>query len=67
MSEPDQTTELRADGLRYTSKINGSMFGPNVRLMSCILCGNHRPRSALTMFTIGAGRNYRCRDGCKQD
>ena len=63
---PDQTTKINADGLRYESKEPGSQFGPTTGLMSCFVCGNHRPRSFLRPFRLGAGINYRCRSGCKQ-
>ncbi len=62
----DQTTQIKTDGLRYQSKEPGSGFGPMVGLMSCLVCGLHRPRSALRPFRIGAGINYRCRGGCRQ-
>jgi hypothetical protein len=63
---PDQTTRINADGLRYESKQPGSVFGPTAGMMSCFVCGTHRPRSFLRPFRIGAGTNYRCRGGCRE-
>ena len=63
---PDQTTAIQPDGLRYQSKQPGSIFGPTTGMMSCFVCGTHRPRSFLRPFKVGAGTNYRCLGGCRQ-
>lgn len=62
---PDQTTQIAEDGLRYVSKQPGSVFGPTAGMMSCFVCGTHRPRSFLKPFRLGASINYRCREGCQ--
>lgn len=44
----DQTTEIAATGLRYTSKEGGSPFsgmGSSGEVRSCIKCGQHKLRS----------------------
>jgi hypothetical protein len=43
-----ETSEINSDGLRYARKKNGSPFegtGRTGEMMSCIKCGQHRPRS----------------------
>ncbi len=41
-------SEIKDDGLRYSKKKNGSPFegtGRTGKMMSCIKCGTHKPRS----------------------
>jgi hypothetical protein len=60
----DDKTQIKADGLRYKSKVGGSPFAADGRTrdtMSCIKCGLHKPRSlgsfkrmlGSTMFVCG--------------
>ena len=63
---PDQTTQIHADGLRYRSKAPGSVFGPTTGMMSCFMCGMHRPRTFLRTFKVAGATNYRCIGGCRQ-
>ena len=53
--DTDEETLVSPTGLRYTSKQGGSPFqgmGRGGETLSCIKCGNHRPR------TNGAFRRY---------
>lgn len=51
MSKPASKSTVLDDGLRYKSKVSGSMFAPapfsGNATMSCFLCGKHRPRSEM--------------------
>jgi hypothetical protein len=61
----DQTTRIRAGGLRYQSKTTGTSFaGTAYSSMSCLLCGQHRPRSLLRTFKVAGAPQVRCKDGC---
>lgn len=61
------TTRITADGLRYTSKQNGSPFrgmGSVGETMSCIQCGHHRLRSRGTVRRFLNSPMFFCFD-CK--
>ena len=61
----DQSTRIRPGGLRYESKAAGSSFaGMASSNMSCLLCGQHRPRSQLRPFKLAGAPQHRCKDGC---
>jgi hypothetical protein len=48
MSRDATETKIASDGLRYKSKVSGSPFGANghmVNTMSCMKCGQHKPRA----------------------
>ena len=61
----NQTTRVRPGGLRYESKAAGTSFaGTACSSMSCLLCGQHRPRALLRVFKLAGAPQYRCRDGC---
>lgn len=63
--DPDSTTKTRADGLRYTSKQNGTPFaGSWGGTMSCFCCGKHMSRTRLASFIVAGKRSFRCREGC---
>lgn len=58
-------TRIRDGGLRYESKASGSPYARDLGVMlSCLLCGRHRPRSAMKLRKL-IGRNHVvCADGC---
>ena len=59
------STKVRPGGLRYQSKVAGSSFaGTAGSSMSCLLCGQHRPRSELRAFKLAGAPQYRCKSGC---
>lgn len=60
-----EVTKIDQSGLRYESKANGSQFGTAIGLtMSCIKCGNHRPRALLMPTLLAGARQYKCKDSC---
>lgn len=60
------TTRIRPGGLRYQSKTTGSSFvGAAHSSMSCLLCGQHRPRTQLRAFKLAGALQYRCKDNCR--
>ena len=62
---PDQETVIADDGLRYESKVGGSLFcTAPCGTMSCIVCGHHRPRSTLKPFKLAGRQYYRCEQPC---
>jgi len=61
----DATTRIRPGGLRYQSKTAGTSFaGTACSSMSCLLCGQHKPRSCLRAFKLAGALQFRCKDGC---
>jgi hypothetical protein len=60
-------TRIRDGGLRYQSKATGSPYARDLGMMlSCFLCGRHRPRAALmSRKLIGRHQNV-CADGCSR-
>ena len=64
---PNQTTEIAATGLRYTSKEGGSPFqgmGGNGDVRSCLKCGQHKLRSHGSIHRFLGGPMFFCFD-CK--
>jgi hypothetical protein len=62
-----EQTEIAPSGLRYTSKEGGSPFqgmGGTGEMMSCIKCGQHRPRSQGTFKRYLTALMFLCFD-CK--
>lgn len=63
----DLETVVAEDGLRYESKVGGSMFfTAPCATMSCIVCGRHRPRSTLKPFKLVNKQYYRCTAPCQR-
>ncbi|MGZ5181183.1 MAG: hypothetical protein ACXWC6_00420 [Ramlibacter sp.] len=61
----DEKTEVRADGLRYVSKSQGTDFpGAFAATMSCFVCGKHVARSSLQGFRVAGSMQFRCRTRC---
>ncbi|MDZ5455073.1 hypothetical protein [Azohydromonas lata] len=69
--ETDTKTKISNDGLRYTAKKPGSIFGSVTMgsasaTMSCFKCGQHRPVSELVTKKI-LGRNQKvCAGSCQR-
>jgi len=60
-----EATRVRADGLRYISKSQGTDFpGAFAASMSCFLCGRHVPRSSLQGFKVAGTLQLRCKVPC---
>lgn len=60
-----ESNAIREDGLRYRNKVAGSVFGAGpVAMLSCFLCGQHRPRSILRSMKVANATHYRCGEGC---
>lgn len=58
-------TRIRADGLRYQSKASGSPYARDMGMMlSCFLCGRHRPRTALHTRKLLGRHHQVCADRC---
>ena len=70
MSKPDTKTKILEDGLRYQSKVSGSMFNPTLHFgastMSCFLCGKHRPRTTMTTQKFIGKSQAVCAPSCKE-
>lgn len=69
--DTDTKTTISNDGLRYTAKKAGSIFGSvtlgsSSTTMSCFKCGQHRPVSELVTKKI-LGRNQKvCAESCQK-
>ena len=67
--ESDTKTVIDDAGLRYRSKVPGSMFAPTgafgAGTMSCFLCGVHRPRTALKSRKLLGRSHFVCDPSCK--
>ena len=60
-----ETTQISGDGLRYSSKKNGSPFegtGRTGEMMSCIKCGVHKPRNNGSFKRILGSSMFVCFD-----
>lgn len=60
-----ETTQISGDGLRYSSKKNGSPFegtGRTGEMMSCIKCGTHKPRSTGSFRRFMNANHFFCGD-----
>jgi hypothetical protein len=58
-------TEIKSDGLRYSSKKNGSPFegtGRTGEMMSCIKCSKHKPRSTGSFKRLLNTNQFFCGD-----
>ena len=70
MAKADTKTAIEADGLRYRSKAPGSPFTAagafGAATMSCLLCGQHRARSALKSRRLLGKAQFVCAPSCKE-
>jgi hypothetical protein len=60
-----EKTQINADGLRYSSKKNGSPFegtGRTGEMMSCIKCSKHKPRSSGSFRRFLNANHFFCGD-----
>lgn len=61
-------TEITADGLRYKSRVSGSMFSPipsaGAAMLSCFLCGKHRSRAHLQFRKLIGRHTAVCAPSC---
>lgn len=58
-------TRIREGGLRYESKAGGSPYARDLGMvLSCFLCGRHRPRAALKTRKLVGRHHTVCADGC---
>jgi hypothetical protein len=60
-----EKTQINADGLRYSSKKNGSPFegtGRTGEMMSCIKCSKHKPRSSGSFKRFLNANHFFCGD-----
>lgn len=63
---PQPTSDLIADsGLRYTQKAANSAY-TSYSTMSCLRCGQHKPRSALRATKLAGKTHYVCQVPCKK-
>lgn len=61
----DSRTRIREGGLRYEAKATGSPYARDLGVMlSCFLCGRHRPRSALKTRKLVGRHHSVCAEGC---
>ena len=61
--DPATETKIDSSGLRYKSKLNGSPFGPQGGMagtMSCVKCGQHKPRKLGSMKRIAGTPMFFC-------
>jgi hypothetical protein len=64
-----EQTAVSTSGLRFTAKENGSPFqgmGSAAETMSCIVCGNHKPRRSGSFKKYLSSLKFFCGD-CKSD
>lgn len=70
MTKAEVKTTIDRDGLRYRSKSPGSPFvatgGFGAATMSCLLCGKHRPRSALKSRKLLGKTQFVCAPNCSE-
>lgn len=65
MNNTSPPSQIQSDGLRYKNKTTGSPYGPGIGLsLSCIKCGQHRPRSLLSVMRLAGAVHYKCTGGC---
>jgi hypothetical protein len=64
MARDANTTVIDATGLRYKSKVPGTIFADrsNLRTMSCYKCGEHKPRSLGSFRNILSRATFFCGD-----
>lgn len=62
-------SSISDSGLRYTHKSNGTSFGHSATFgtMSCLRCGDHKPRSLLKSTRLAGKLHYVCAAGCKKN
>jgi hypothetical protein len=69
MSRPVTQTKILDDGLRYQSKVSGSLFSSDgtfgTAKMSCFLCGRHRVRSTMLTRKFMGKPQAVCAPSCK--
>ena len=55
-------SKIQADGLRYKAKPGGTPFATNKvgTSMSCLLCGQHKPREQGAMKLMFNSRQFVC-------
>ncbi len=70
MARSETKTTIGSDGLRYRSKASGSPFVATgsfgAATMSCLLCGKHRPRSALKSRKLLGRTQFVCAPSCAE-
>lgn len=60
-------TRIRDGGLRYASKPTGSPYPRDLGVMlSCFLCGRHRPQGLMKRRLLLGRQHVVCGDGCAQ-
>lgn len=65
MTARDKKTVVAGGGQRFKSKVPGSPYGDVLgALMSCFLCGRHRPRAVLTSRRMLGRIHLVCGEGC---
>lgn len=65
-SLPERSEVIADDGLRYKFKAAGSPFSPGVlgSTMSCVRCGQHRPRTMLCVRRLAGSLFLTCMPSC---
>jgi hypothetical protein len=66
MSSKPETNQIAESGLRYHRKAAGTPYGfsGGHGSMSCLRCGNHKPRSLLSPTRLAGKVHYVCSDNC---
>jgi hypothetical protein len=64
MSKSEASTQLSADGLRYSKKISGSPFTGAGNTRSCFLCGVHRQSPSLKTKRVLGRTEMVCAPNC---
>ena len=62
-STDNPSSKIQPDGLRYKSKAAGTPFHENrvaASTMSCLLCGQHRPRTEGAFKLMFNARQFVC-------
>ncbi len=70
MAKAEAKTAVKANGLRYKSKVSGSPFAAAASFggatMSCFMCGKHRPRSLMGTRKVAGKSQTVCAPSCKE-
>ncbi len=66
---PTEQSQVSESGLRYVHKSAGTRYGHSTTFgtMSCLRCGEHKPRSLLKSTRLAGKLHYVCAGGCKKN
>ena len=70
MAKAEAKTAVKANGLRYKPRALAAPFGTGASfggaIMSCFMCGKHRPRSLMGTRKVAGKSQTVCAPSCKE-